>query len=186
MASDTGAPWLLPYPEDTDLVRDGASDIEALAVATASGLSAASVVKNIFFEQMTAVQSFTGTGTFQDLTGLSIAVTPESTDSEFLVESVVYITNDIASSRAGGSARVLVGSTVLRTVNLQYATDATANALVQVTVMALHAPGSITPITFKTQADQQFDASATVFINRAENATFLRGNSYIKVTEFES
>jgi hypothetical protein len=36
----TGAPWNLPYPLDTDLVIDGASGIEALAEATAAGLTA--------------------------------------------------------------------------------------------------------------------------------------------------
>lgn len=41
MPSDTGAPFFLPYPEDTDLVRDGASDIEALADATATALASA-------------------------------------------------------------------------------------------------------------------------------------------------
>jgi hypothetical protein len=39
--ADTGAPWNLPYPLDTDLVIDGASDIEALAEATADGLTLA-------------------------------------------------------------------------------------------------------------------------------------------------
>ena len=39
--ADTGAPWNLPYPLPTDLVRDGAQAIEDLAEATADGLSAA-------------------------------------------------------------------------------------------------------------------------------------------------
>jgi hypothetical protein len=37
----TGAPWNLPYPLDTDLVIDGASDIEDLADGVAAGLSEA-------------------------------------------------------------------------------------------------------------------------------------------------
>ena len=39
--ADTGAPWNLPYPLPTDLVRDGADAIKDLAEAAASGLSAA-------------------------------------------------------------------------------------------------------------------------------------------------
>jgi hypothetical protein len=36
--ADTGLPWELPYPLPTDLVRDGAAAIQALAEATANGL----------------------------------------------------------------------------------------------------------------------------------------------------
>ena len=39
--ADTGAPWNLPYPLPTDLVRDGADAIKDLAEATADGLDAA-------------------------------------------------------------------------------------------------------------------------------------------------
>ena len=38
--ADTGAPWNLPYPLPTDLVRDGAQAIQDLAEATADGLDA--------------------------------------------------------------------------------------------------------------------------------------------------
>jgi hypothetical protein len=37
---DTGAPWNLPYPSPSDLVRDAPQAFEDLAVATAAGLSA--------------------------------------------------------------------------------------------------------------------------------------------------
>ena len=38
---DTGAPWNLPYPSPSDLVRDAPQAFEDLAVATAAGLDAA-------------------------------------------------------------------------------------------------------------------------------------------------
>lgn len=45
--ADTGAPWNLPYPLSTDLVRDGAQAIEDLAEATATGLSAAGASQSV-------------------------------------------------------------------------------------------------------------------------------------------
>jgi hypothetical protein len=75
MASDTGAPWNLPYPEDTDLVRDGASDIEALAVATASGLSVAGGLVSAHLSTKTAFS--TTSTTFVDVTGFNVTMTPQ-------------------------------------------------------------------------------------------------------------
>ena len=66
--ADTGAPWNLPYPLPTDLVRDGANAIEDLAEATADGLSAAG--------GLVAVKSaiFTGTETESVTAGNNFAV----------------------------------------------------------------------------------------------------------------
>jgi hypothetical protein len=42
----TGAPWNLFYPLGTDLVRDGAGDIQQLAEDVAAGLTVASVIRH--------------------------------------------------------------------------------------------------------------------------------------------
>jgi hypothetical protein len=67
--ADTGLPWELPYPLPTDLVRDGADDIKALAEATADGLDAAGglvAVKHALF---------TGTQTNSTAPAANFAVT---------------------------------------------------------------------------------------------------------------
>ena len=187
MASDTGAPWELPYPEDTDLVRDGASDIEALAVAVAAGLSAASVIKNVYYAQMTVVESFSSTSAaFVDLTGLSITLTPESEDSKFLVETVVYGSSAITNLRTGMKARILVGSTGLMDVETLYSASDNNEVVVPLIVSVLDAPGVTTSLTYKVAATQaQSGTSQTVFINRRGSNTDIRALSFLRITEFE-
>jgi hypothetical protein len=187
MASDTGAPWNLPYPEDSDFVRDGALDIEALAVATAAGLTDAFTVKNVYYAQATAVQSFSSTSTsFVDVTGLSITLTPKSATSKFLLETVVYGGSTFANSRSGMKARLMADSTELRVTRNRTTSSDGNEGIWAILVAHEHAPGSASPITYKTQATQDQTGSAlTVNINRVEVNTDFRAASYLKITEFE-
>ena len=93
--ADTGAPWNLPYPLPTDLVRDGAQAIEDLAEATADGLSAAG--------GLVAVKSaiFTGTQTNSTAAGANFAVTDLSITHEvadpankLIISAVVGVASD--------------------------------------------------------------------------------------------
>jgi hypothetical protein len=70
LMADTGAPWNLPYPLPSDLVRDGADAIKDLAEATATGLSN---IPNYVIEVKSAI--FTGTQTVVLNAGLDAAVT---------------------------------------------------------------------------------------------------------------
>jgi hypothetical protein len=57
---DTGAPWNLPYPSPTDLVRDAPQAFEDLAVATAAGLDDAGsegIGPNVVMAQKTDTQT---------------------------------------------------------------------------------------------------------------------------------
>jgi len=100
MASDTGAPWNLPYPEDTDLVRDGASDIEALAVATASGLSAAGGLVAVKHALFTGVQTnSTASGANFAVTDLSITHTLADAANKLIISAYI---GAAASSDARG------------------------------------------------------------------------------------
>jgi hypothetical protein len=56
----TGAPWNLPYPVPTDLVRDGAEAIEDLAEATASSLTTLAATGF----RLAGTRTYTATGTF--------------------------------------------------------------------------------------------------------------------------
>jgi hypothetical protein len=103
MASDTGAPWLLPYPEDTDLVRDGASDIEALAEATATGLSEALGVVQV----VTATDSTnrTTTSTSYVDANIQVSITPKDSSNLLLVfwSVGVYVEQTAGSSSFRGA-----------------------------------------------------------------------------------
>jgi len=65
--ADTGAPFFLPYPLDTDLVRDGAADIEALAEAVALALENIPVTEK-------RIEAFTGSGNWTVPTGVTYAI----------------------------------------------------------------------------------------------------------------
>ncbi len=65
--ADTGAPFFLPYPLPSDLVRDGADDIKALAEAMAQALEDIPVT-------IKKVEAFTGSGTWTVPAGVTYAV----------------------------------------------------------------------------------------------------------------
>jgi hypothetical protein len=65
--ADTGAPFFLPYPLPSDLVRDGADDIKALAEAMAQALEDIPVT-------IKKVEAFTGSGTWTVPAGVTYAI----------------------------------------------------------------------------------------------------------------
>jgi hypothetical protein len=83
----TGAPWNLFYPLGTDLVRDGAGDIQQLAEDVAAGLTNASVIRQVVSTTMTSTftGSVTGSGVWADITGYSVTITPTSETSRILL-----------------------------------------------------------------------------------------------------
>jgi hypothetical protein len=66
IVADTGAPFFLPYPLPTDLVRDGADDIKALAEALAQALEDIPVKEK-------RVETFTGSTTWTVPAGVTFA-----------------------------------------------------------------------------------------------------------------
>ena len=85
--SDTGAPWNLPYPLSTDLVRDGADAIKDLAEATATGLDAAGnagIGSNVEYHQRLSAFSTTSTS-LVDITDFEVTITPSDAASKILV-----------------------------------------------------------------------------------------------------
>jgi hypothetical protein len=84
---DTGAPWNIPYVENADLVSDWPADSLLVANAVAAGLSAAAlpgIGSNV--GQAVKTDAFsTASGTFVDVTGLSVTITPSSDTSKILV-----------------------------------------------------------------------------------------------------
>jgi hypothetical protein len=96
---DTGAPWLIPYLDGTELVRDYPQASEDLADAIAAGLTAAGVVKQIVQTVKTDTFSVSlATGVESgDVTGLTVTITPTSASSKVLVEG--FVSTSVAANR---------------------------------------------------------------------------------------
>ena len=82
--ADTGAPWNLPYPLPTDLVRDGADAIKDLAEAVAAGLDLAGGLVQIQYASRTTSFSTTSTS-LTDVTDLDVSITPTDEDHDIYV-----------------------------------------------------------------------------------------------------
>ena len=113
---DTGAPWNIPYVAGTDLVSDWPTDSLALANAVASGLDAANVGIGSNVVQTVKTDTFATSVTgYQDVTGLSVAITPSSASSKILLIAQVNVSHtDVSSAHAyiditGGNAGNYIG-----------------------------------------------------------------------------
>jgi hypothetical protein len=173
--SDTGAPWNLPFPLPTDLVRDGADAIKDLAEATATGLSAAgglvavqSVIKtDVFTESVAARPAISGA-----ITGLSASITPTDPTHTLVVSGSLAVgmndvhlfiphlfrdgvetayRGDAAGSRQRGFASLRADAGVIFAVPFLFAVTA----------------GSTTATTFDLRLSHTSTAATTVFVNRA-------------------
>jgi hypothetical protein len=178
MADNTGAPWLLPYPESTDLVRDGAQDIEALATAVASGLTAANtgIGTNVVQAVKTNVLQ-TASDVYIDIPGLSATITPSKDTSKVLVLWSV----DAGSSQAtvpgaafilltDGSNNVLLQGDVSgdrQRVTAGFALTLT-NQINNYSGSFLWSPGTASAVTAKLRT-RRFGGN--VFINRVGDGT---------------
>jgi hypothetical protein len=88
--ADTGNPWFIPFADPTDLVRDFPALSSAVGTAVAAGLTAANVGIGSNVVQTVKTDTFAiGSGTFTDVTGLAVTITPTSATSKILV--MVYV-----------------------------------------------------------------------------------------------
>lgn len=191
--ADTGAPWNLPYPLPTDLVRDGADAIKDLAEATADGLDAAgnagigpnvvSVVKSDVFETTSA--------TFVPVTGLAATITPTSADSKVLV--VVSVMSSTTSNALSTVFRVVRDSTA---IGLGDAAGSRVRATFRGmaafgstnTVVLEDTPNTTDPVTYTVETGG-YTSGQTTRINReltdADNANLSNGRTASFITLIE-
>jgi hypothetical protein len=167
--SDTGAPWNLPYPLPTDLVRDGADAIKDLAEATATGLSAAGnagIGSNVV--QSVKVNQFTTTSTvLTDISDLDVTITPTSDTAKVLILLDIAFghTASVGSTSSAfqlvrGTTNVPVSSVSGRMFN---PLAAGTNIIQYATLAFLDSPGVDTATTYKIRAST---ASGTLTVNR--------------------
>jgi hypothetical protein len=177
--SDTGAPWNLPYPLPTDLVRDGAQAIEDLAEATATGLSAAGglvAVKHALFTG-TQTNSTAGGANFS-VDDLSITHTLADAANKLIISAYfgaaanaqgtgqvgIAVADDGTLIGIGGAdaSRTRVGAGGRVSAN-------TANFVVGMpSVTFVYEPEDTNSHTYTVRAINLSGATRTLFINRSE------------------
>jgi hypothetical protein len=150
---DTGAPWNIPYVEPADLVRDYRAADEAQALAIAAGLTAAGndgIGANVVQAVKTDVFTTTS-GTYTDLTGMTVTITPSSATAKVLV--VAYISQ--------------FGNTQLDGVHLQLVRDSTALFLGDSAGSRVQATAGAN----QGSAAKEFAGSTIVFLDSPTSAT---------------
>lgn len=176
--ADTGAPWNLPYPESTDLVRDGAQAIEDLAEDVAGALTKAYTGIGTNVVQAVKTDSFTMTSsTFTTVTGLSATITPSATSSKVLI--IAQIAHGFNNANAYGLFQVTRGSTEIYRGDDEssrpravFGGDSQVNTnthLISSSIVYLDSPGVDTATTYNVQVRRR-GTDGAVFVNR--NALF--------------
>ena len=197
---DTGAPWFIPYVEDTDLVSDFPTDSLALANAIDAGLDAAltaGIGSNVV--QTVKTDTFTTTSTsFTDVTGLTATITPSSNTAKILVIAQVNWTNLATVNLTGyflrlngGGADTYVGdaaSNRVRAAAYNFQNDGSfqmSNAQQASTLVFLSSPATAAAVTYAVQA--RTATSGSVIVNRngsdTDSVQFGRTASSIAVIE---
>jgi hypothetical protein len=195
--SDTGAPWNLPFPLPTDLVRDGADAIKDLAEATATGLSAAGnagIGSNVVQTVKTDVFSASiATGATSDITGLQVKITPSSSSSKVLIIASVSFggTNANFLLKRGGSATAYVGDAVgnrtQRSVGGLASEASGFGGLTSAALMFVDLPGVATEVTYDLAIGHISASTVTMYVNRGffddNNVRVPRGASTLTAIE---
>jgi hypothetical protein len=188
--ADTGSPWNLPYPLDTDLVKDGAQAIEDLAVAVASGLTAAPLVRQVISTPKLDTFSTTSTS-FTSVTGLSASITPQTNTNKVLVIAQFNAGSSGTNFFArldGGNSGTYIGDAASTRVRAATEVEIVSGTLQSpATLVYLDSPATTSPVTYEVQIRRGGVTSGTVFINRssddADNTNRSRTASSITLIE---
>jgi hypothetical protein len=152
---DTGAPWNLPYPAPSDLVRNGPAQFEALADAVADGLLIKQVVQTVKTDTFV-----TSSATFVDVTGLAVTITPSTNTSKVLV--IVQLTTAESQDGAlgfwkvvGGNMGTYIGNTEgtrTRAVTGGHTRGETNGGMQSQSIVYLDSPATGSAVTYQVQA----------------------------------
>jgi hypothetical protein len=190
---DTGAPWNLPFPAPSALVRDAPVQFEDLAEAVADGLTTVNVGIGTNVVQTVKTDTFSTTSSsYVDITGLTVDITPTSATSKILI--IGMVTHSATNARGvmisvtRGDTDLMVGnaagSRVRSTVGSRHSTpgdDETWSS----SIVFLDSPNVATATTYKLRI--RVGNPGTAYVNRSQTDsdanTFQRTASSITVIE---
>ena len=152
--ADTGLPWELPYPLPTDLVRDGADDIKDLAEAVAAGLDEAGnagIGSNVVSAAKTDQFSSTSTSP-EDIPGLSVTITPSSTDSKILLIAQLSVSGSYPGFLfSGGNTGAYIGDADGSRTRTVFGLQSFGIELIGNSMVYLDSPNTTDPVTYTCQ-----------------------------------
>jgi hypothetical protein len=190
---DTGAPWNLPYPSPSDLVRDAPQAFEDLAEAVADGLDNAGsegigpnvvqTVKTDVFSASVAVGVRTG-----DVTGLTASITPSSDTQKVLVmaDISVFAANEpvVTLFRDGSAIYIADASGVKQRATTGGGNQSRAPASVAITF--LDNPLSAVAVEYSVRLSHTGDTTAVVGVNQGSTTNEARvANGVSSITLIE-
>jgi hypothetical protein len=191
---DTGAPWNIPYVEASDLVRDYPAADEAQALAIAAGLTSVSVVRQVVQTIKTDTFSMTDTA-YAEVTGLTVAITPESASNKVLVVCSVplgFTTSGGGGSPTGelsifrGNTNLAVPSSPGSRIPAMHSTVATTGSMEAANFAFLDSPATTSSTTYGVRL-RRSPNGGTIYVNRTslddDDATRARGVATITAIE---
>ena len=176
--ADTGLPWELPYPLSTDLVRDGATAIQALAEATADGLDAAGGLVAVKFAVKTDTQSssLAAQGTAA-ISGLTIAHSvADDTNVVYLFAQIQISPTTTGLSpgafltAAGNAINIGAAAGARARVQAQQTNTDGAN-MASMTLVSQYVPGVTSSVTYGVNIINVRASGDTVHVNRSNTDT---------------
>jgi hypothetical protein len=181
-----------PVPTSTDLVKDGATAIEALGDAIDATLFAKAKVLQVVSVTKTDTFSMTST-TFADVTGLTATITPSSATSKILVMFSTSIGNDPGQTTAilrltrAGSAIAVGDAAGSRTqAFFPRLSGPSTNNTLPTHGSFLDSPATTSSRAYAIQVRSEIGGQP-VYVNRGatdtDAATFARGISTITLME---
>ena len=180
--SDTGAPWNLPYPLASDLVRDGADAIKDLAEATADGLDAAGGLVAVKHALFTGTQTnSTAAGANFAVDDLTITHTMADAGNKLIISAYF---GSAGSSAGNGNLGIAVadGGTLIGVGDAEgsrtrigaggstYATSSNSRVSMP-SVYFVYEPDDTVSHTYTVRAINITTGTRTLYINRAESDT---------------
>ena len=168
---NTNSNYTLTLPAQTGTI---------LTNASTSGFPAGSVLQVV---SVTKTDSFSSSsGSFVDVTGLSVAITPSSTSSKILVMATVAVGNAINNAqinlvRNGTNISQSTGGTANDTVAMDFPSS---YKLITYPIMYLDSPATTSAVTYKIQFNPN---SATAYINVRGTDSYFGATSSITLME---
>ena len=195
---DTGAPYFIPFADPTDLVRDWPALSEDVAEAVADGLDeagSAGIGSNVVQTVKTDTFSTTS-GTFEDVTGLAVTITPTSNTSKILIIADVSISTSATTNNTVQTRLVKAGSAIyvgdadgsrtqaaMSTRTAATSADSAENRITSRTITFLDSPEIASAVTYGVQV--RSDGGGTGFINRTGGISTVGATVASSITAIE-